>query len=77
MAIVVIYSLMEKNHRFKADNKHVKFPTQFCLGNISENLDYLQSEEVSFKESVHDFSVDNNAIDKFNILKIHKYLMAK
>ena len=68
---------MEKNHRFKADNKHVKFPTQFCLGNMSVNLDYLQSEEVSFKESVHDFSVDNNAIDKFNILKIHKYLMAK
>ena len=77
MTIVVIYSLMEKNHRFKADNKHVKFPSQFCLGNISVNLDYLQSEEVSFKESVHDFSVDNNAIDKFNILKIHKYLMAK
>ena len=24
-------------YKFKADNKNVNFPTQFCLGSISEN----------------------------------------
>ena len=72
MVIAVIYLLTEK-----ADNKNENFHTQFCLGNISENFDHVESEEVSFKGSVHGFSVDYNTIDKFNILNIHKYLMVK
>ena len=29
------------------------------------------------KENVYDFSVDYNAVDKSDILTIHKYLMVK
>ena len=62
---------------FKVDNKNVNFPTQFCLGSISENFDYVESEEVSFKWSVYDFLADYDVIDRFNILNIHKYLIVK
>ena len=37
----------------------------------------IESEEVSFKGNVYDFSVDSGAIDKSNFLNIHKYLMIK
>ena len=37
----------------------------------------LALKGVSFKESVYDFLVDYNAIDKCDILNIHKYLMVK
>ena len=50
MVIVVIYSLTEKkSDKCKADNKNGNFPTPFCLGNISEKFDYIESEEISFK----------------------------
>ena len=53
--------------------KNVNFPTQFCLGSTSN-----QFEKVFLKRNVHDFSVDyNNAIDKYDILNIHKTLMCK
>ena len=41
------------------------------------NFNYVDSKEVSLKTNVYDFSVDYNAIDKSNILNIHKYLMEK
>ena len=31
-------------YKFKADNKNVNFPTQFCLGSISNKFDYVKSE---------------------------------
>ena len=37
----------------------------------------LEEEEVSFKGNVYDFSVDHCAVDKLEILNIHKYLMVK
>ena len=58
--------------KFKATNKNVNFPSQFCLGSISNKFEY-----VSLKGNVYDFSVDYVAIDKSNILNIHKYLMIK
>ena len=61
--------------KFKADNKNVNFPTQFCLGSISNGLSNTESKEVSLNENVYDFSVDYNSIDKSDILNIHKYLM--
>ena len=58
--------------KFKAGNKNVNFPTQFCLGNISDRLGALESREVSLNGNVYDFPVD-----KSDILNIHKYLMIK
>ena len=46
-------------YKFKADDKNVNFPTQFC---ISNKLNYVESENVSFKRNVYDFSVDYNAL---------------
>ena len=61
----------------KADNKNVNFPTQFCVGNISGNFRAIESRGVSLKENVCDLSFDSSAIDKCDILNIHKYLMVK
>ena len=41
--------------KFKADNKNVNFPTQFCLGNISNKFGQIDSTEVSLKGNVSDF----------------------
>ena len=62
---------------FKANNKNVNFPTQFCLGSISNGFSATESREVSLNGNVYDFSVDYNSIDKSDILNIHKYLMTK
>ena len=67
----------KKIYNLKVDNKNIKFPVQFCSGNISEKFNALESREVSFKGNLCDFSVDYNAIDKSDILNIHKYLMVK
>ena len=64
-------------YSFKADNKSVNFQTQFCLGSISNGFGAFDSRESSIGENVYDFSVDYNAIDKSDILKIHKCLMSK
>ena len=50
---------------------------QFCLGNISNGFGAFDSREVSLRENVYDFPFDYNAIDKSDILSIHKYLMNK
>ena len=60
--------------KFKADNKNVNFPTQFCLASISNGFNANESREVSLNGNVYDFSVDCNCID---ILNIHTYLMTK
>ena len=62
---------------FKANNKNVNFPTQFCLGSISDRFSVTESREVSLNRNVYDFSVDYNSTDKSDILNIHKYLMTK
>ena len=64
-------------YKSKADNKNVSFPTQFCLGNVSNKLGAIESTEVSLKGNVYDFSVDYNATNKSDILSIHEYLMVK
>ena len=63
--------------KFKADNKNVNFPTQFCLGCISSILSATESRQISLNGNVYDFLVDYNSIDKSNILNIHKYLKTK
>ena len=63
--------------KVKADNKSVSFLTRFCFGNISDGFSATESREVSLNESVHDFSVNYNFIDKPDLLNIQKYLIAK
>ena len=66
-------------YKFKADSKYFLkiFPTQFCLGGISNKFDIVECREVSFKGIVYNFSVDYNAIDNSDISNIHKYLIVK
>ena len=63
--------------KFKAGNKSVNFPCQFCPGRISNKFDYVDSEEVSLKGNVYDFSVDYGSMDKSDVLNIHMYLMSR
>ena len=63
--------------KFKADNKNVNFPTQFCLGSIFNRFSNTDSREVSLNGIMYDFSVDYNSFNKSDILNIDKYLMNK
>ena len=69
-------------YNFKADNKNdnkliINFTTQFCIGSISNKFGAIDYREVFLKGNVYDFLVDYNAIDKSDILDIHKYLMVE
>ena len=46
--------------KFKANNKNVNFPTQFCLGSISNKFGATEPREVSLKENVLIKMVNNN-----------------
>ena len=76
MMIIAISSKTEYN-KTKIYNGTVNFPTQFSLGSISDEFNSNDIKEVSLKGNVFDFPVDCNAIDKYDILRIHKYLMNK
>ena len=63
--------------KFKVSNKNLNFPSQFCLGSISNVCRATESTEVSLDGNMYDFSVDYNSIDKSEILNINRYLMTK
>ena len=63
--------------KFKSSNKNVNFPTQFCLGSISNGFSTIEAREVSLNGNVYDFSVNYNSFDKSDLLNIHKQLTAK
>ena len=65
---------MKRNLQIKADNENVNFPTQSCLGSLSNKFRHNDSRELCFKGNAYDYSINYNAID---ILNIHKYLMIK
>ena len=67
------YFFVNGKEIFKADNKNINFPTQFCLGSISNGFSATESREVSLYGNVYDFSVDYSSIDKSDILNIQKY----
>ena len=77
--VIIVISLLtkKKSFKFKTNNGNANFPTQFCLGGISNGFDATDSREVPLKENVYNFSVDYSDIDKSNILTIHKYLLVK
>ena len=62
---------------FIFQSRQYNFPTQFCLGSISNGFSITESREVSSKGNIYDFSVDYNPLDKSGILNIHKYLTNK
>ena len=65
--------------KFKADKKNIYFPTQFCLGSISNRFSLVASEsrEVLLNGDMYDVLVNYNPICKSDILNIHKCLMTK
>ena len=60
----------KKPYKFKENNKNVNFPSQFCLGSISNKYQLR-------KNILYDFTFDYNAIYKYGILNIDKYLMVE
>ena len=63
--------------KFKADNKNVHFPAQFCVRSVSNWFSATEYREVYLNRIVYDFSVNYNCIDKSEVLNIHKYLMGE
>ena len=57
--------------KYKAKNKNVNFTTQLCLGGISEKICSIESRKVSFEKTMYDFSVDLDAVDKADTLKVY------
>ena len=64
-------------HKFKVDNGIVNFTTQFYLGSMSNGFGAVKSRKVSLKRNTYDSSADCNAIDRSDILSIHKCLMVQ
>ena len=50
------YLFINRNEifKFKADNKNANFPTQFCLGSISNGFSALESRKVSLNGNVYE-----------------------
>ena len=44
-------------YKFKASNKNNNFPSQFCLGSISNKFDNVNSKEISFKGNMYSLIV--------------------
>ena len=63
--------------KFRSDSKNINFPTQLCLGSISNELRAIDSREIFLQGNMYDFSVDYNVINKYDILNIYIYLKAK
>ena len=77
MERIVIYLLMvQKLFKFKAKDSEIN-SYELCLGNISKDWSIGNMKKTSLKGCVYDFSVDYDAIEVFDILDIHKYLMEK
>ena len=51
--------------------------TPLCLGNISKHFLVDNMKKTGLNGYVNDFSVDYEAIELYDILDIHKYLMKK
>ena len=71
--IIVIFLLTEK----KSIQQKCQLSNSILSRSISNKFDAVDSREVSLNGNAYDFSVDYNAIDKSDILHIHKYLMVK
>ena len=75
LIIVCLFVNGQEITKIKANNKNVNFLIRFCLGSISYRFSTTESREVSLNGNVYEFSVDNNSVDKSDMLNIRKYLM--
>ena len=75
LIIVCLFVNGKEITKIKANNKNVNFLIRFCLGSISYGFSTTESREVSLNGNVYEFSVDNNSVDKSDMLNIRKYLM--
>ena len=57
---------------FKANNGSVNSSTRFFLESISDGFGTTEFREVSLWGNVYDFLVHSNAVDKSDILDVHK-----
>ena len=62
-----LYVNWEKICIFKSSNKINNFPSQFCLGSISNKFDYSDAKEMFLKGNVYDFLIVYGAINKSSI----------
>ena len=62
--------------KFKAKDSEI-VPYSLCLGNISKDWTNDNMKKPGFNGYVYDFSTDYKAINKSDIVDIHKYLMKK
>ena len=69
IALIVTGLLME--------NKSIRSKLVMKMLTFQCNFNGIDSREVSLNWNVYGFSVDYNAIDKCDILNIHKYLMVE
>ena len=49
----------------------------FCLESVSQNFTKDEQSEMLLNDTVYDFSVDHNSVQKEDIINIHQYLMIK
>ena len=63
-------------HKFTAKDSMI-VPNNLCLGNVSKDFSPNNMKKTGFNGYFYDFSVDYDAIDVYDILDIHKYLMEK
>ena len=51
-----LFVIRKETYKFKASNKNVNFSSQIWPGSICNKLDYVDSEKVSLKGNLYDFS---------------------
>ena len=56
--VFYLFVTRKEIYKFRANNKNVKFPTQFGPGSVSEKFAAVESGLVSFHRDVIDFSND-------------------
>ena len=74
------YNGDDNSYLFVNGKKSVSLKQIIKLQTLKLNFAFLfnvESEEVSFKGNIYHFLVDYDAIDKYKILNIHKYLLVK
>ena len=55
--------------KFKTDNKNVNFPTQFCIGRISNGFSAAESRKVYLYENVYEYKTISSLIKQvFTVL---------
>ena len=55
--------------KFKTDNKNVNFPTQFCIGRISNGFSAAESRKVYLYENVYEYKTISSFIKQvFTVL---------